>query len=267
MDAPRRTPSVSGHNIRVLKNRHQGATIYVIASGASLDYVDPQFFDDKISITVNEAYQRFGLNLRGPSYVLMHHHDAAQAAIDAGCRLVTSQHDCGFATWPHADFQGEYYTYRTAENTLSLTPTINLGALERDADDELVISPSTVAEAVHFAAHLGATTIILCGADGGTLDGRLNVQHYNDGAGTNPQHVRLTEPLLLEVVTRLRARGVAVMSLNPFINFWLEGHVYERPPYLSGRALVTALNATGGIPPRRPTAPYDNEVHEEDGAP
>ena len=244
---------MSRTTIRALKGRHQGATIYVIASGASLDYVDPNFFDDKVSITVNEAYQRFGLNMRAPSYVLMHHHDHAQAAIDAGCRLVTSEHDCGFAAWPHADFQGDYYTYRTAENTLSLTPTINLGALERDADDELVISPSTVAEAVHFAAHLGATTIILCGADGGSLDGRLNTEGYNGGAGTNPQHVRLTEPLLLEVVNWLRARGVAVMSLNPFVNFWLEGHVYERPPYLRGRDLVQALNATGGIPARRQT--------------
>ena len=253
---------MSRTNIRALKDRHAGATIYVVASGASVEFLDPDIFaqPDAIVIAVNEMFRHVPC-----TYVLMHHHDHAQAAIDAGCTLVTAEHDCGFAAWPHADFQGDYYTYRTAENTLSLTPTINLSALDREADDELVISPCTVAEAVHFAAHLGARRIVLCGADGGTLDGAWNVRGYNDGAGTNPQHVRLTEPLLLAVVTRLRARGIAVMSLNPFINFGLEGHVYARPPVLTGRALVHALNATGGIPPRPPAE--DSVMHDEDGAP
>ncbi len=230
---------MSATNIRALKDIHAGETVYVVGSGASLDYIDPTFFHDKVIVTINEAFERF----QSPrAFALMHHHASAQKAINAGRRLVTTETDCGFSTWPRTRLTGDYFTYRTAENTLSMAPTINLGALERQADDELVISPCTAAEGVHFAAHLGARHIVLCGIDGGALDGRWNISGYNHGAGTNPQHVRLTEPLLLAVVDILRARGVSVMSLNPFINFGLEGHVYQRPPVLHGPALVRALN-------------------------
>lgn len=239
---------MSATNIRALKHRFRRETIYVVGSGASLQYVPPTFFDDKITVVVNEAYQRFGLHLRAPSFVLMHHYDHAQAAIDAGGTLVTSEHESGFSNWPAANFRGDYYTYKTAENVFSATPTINLEALERDADDTLVISPCTVAEAVHFAYHLGASAIVLCGIDGGSLDGLWNYPGYNGGgnAGTNPQHIRLTEGLLLEVVRLVRARGVFVGSLLPFINAGLEGHRYERPKRLTGHALLHALSTPGG---------------------
>ena len=90
------------------------------------------------------------------------------------------------------------------------------------------MSSCTTAEAIHFAAHLGASSIVLCGVDGGMLDDRWNYHGYNNGAGTNPMHVRLTQPLLMAVVNALRARGVNVYSLNPFVDFGLEGHVYAR---------------------------------------
>lgn len=243
--------TMSAQNIRALKNHHAGQTIFIVASGASMDYVDSRWLNGHVVVTVNEAcrdYRPFKSTTVDACvfgacfYALMHHREHAQEAINAGCVVVTSEHDCGFSSWPAANFTGDYYTYRTAENNLSVPPTVNMGALERDADDELIISPSTVAEAIHFAYHLGASTIILCGVDGAALDGRWCYKGYNDGAQTNPQHVRLTWPILMQVVNAIRARGVNVYRLDPFIGHDREGHVYTPAPVLTGSRLMKALD-------------------------
>jgi len=41
-----------------LKNRHAGADIWLIAAGASMDFVDPDFFDGKITVGVNAVHRR-----------------------------------------------------------------------------------------------------------------------------------------------------------------------------------------------------------------
>jgi hypothetical protein len=228
---------MSATTIRALKNRHPGATIFVVASGASLDHVDRQFFYGQVVVTVNEMFRHVP-----PMYALMHHHEAAQEAIDAGYRLVTSVRDWGMPGWgTHTVFQGDHYVYETTEYERGYTPTIDLIALERDTTDSLVVSACTTSEALQFAAHLGAGTIICCGIDGAALDGRWCVKGYNGGAQTNPQHVRLTWPILHQTIAALRRKGVRVYSLSPFVGADLEGHTYTPAPELSGSDLRTAL--------------------------
>ena len=38
------------------KNFHQGADIYVIGSGTSTELIHPSFFENKITIGVNQVY-------------------------------------------------------------------------------------------------------------------------------------------------------------------------------------------------------------------
>ena len=121
-------------------------------------------------------------------------------------------------------------------------PTIDTEALMRDTADGLVVSPCTTSEALQFAAHLGAATIICCGIDGAALDGQWCVRGYNGGAQTNPQHVRLTQEIIRQTVCALRARGVRVISLSPFVGADHEGHAFTAPPALTGRALLDALS-------------------------
>jgi len=230
-------------NIRALKNSCRGQTIYVVASGASMDFIDRAFFDDKTVVTVNEMFRELPSAASRDCFTLMHHHEHVQEAIDAGCQVVTSEHDCGFSAWSRHAFKGNYFVYRTAENNLSLNPTVNMDALERGADDELIVSPSTVAEAIHFAHHLGASSIVLCGADGAALDGRWCCDGYNGGHQTNPQHVRLTWDIVMTVVQAIRGRDVGVYALHPFIGWENEGHYFEPAPRIEGPALVRALNA------------------------
>jgi len=227
-------------NIRELKNRYEGATAYVVAAGASLNFLPMDFFANRLVIAVNEMFRHLGSRA---VYTLMHHHENGQAAIDAGQRLVTSEtsYDMPPRWGQRAAFRGDYITYRTQGYEMSLSPRIDLDQLRGRADDELVVSACTTAEAIQFAAHLGASAIIVCGADGGRLDGKLNIDGYNGGAATNPQHVRLTEGILHAVANAYRTRGVPVVSLNPFIGFGLEGHTFTAPPALHGDRLIREL--------------------------
>ena len=46
-------------NLGSLKNKHKGADIWVIASGASMDYISPKFFHGKITIGVNRVNRKY----------------------------------------------------------------------------------------------------------------------------------------------------------------------------------------------------------------
>lgn len=231
--------------ITYLKGHYPGSTIYVVASGKSMDYIPKSFFGvEKIIIGVNQVYRDIRCD-----YVLMHHGEDGQRAIDDGQALVCSEFHCGHTSWGRNLFRGDYSTYAHAEN--QQTRGIDLKAL--DSEDRLAISACTTAEAVHLAAYMGATTIILCGADSGRLDGELNYAGYNDGGPTNPTHIPMTEPLLILLVNELRKRGVTILSLNPFINPGMEGHIYSRPPkgtvYVSGSVVDAFGNKVASITP------------------
>lgn len=215
-------------NIRELQGRYAGETIFVIASGPSMDHIPSDFFAGRTVIGVNQVYRRFPC-----TFVVQHHHEHAQEVIDRKLTLVISEFDCGERARGSVNLRGHHYFYHHVDSRQC--QSIDLTALDRD--DSLAISASTTAEALHFAAHLGAAFIILCGADGGRLDGKMNFEGYNGGGSTRPEHLPMTEPLTQRMVNALRQRGRIVVSLNPFMNFGLEGHRYSRPP--AGPVFIT----------------------------
>jgi hypothetical protein len=88
----------------------------------------------------------------------------------------------------------------------------------------LAFGSSSLHGAMHLAAWLGAKHLVLVGADCGTLDGEHRVAGYIEGhtpwALYNRHHL-LMKQFLIENY------GVTVYSLNPFINFNLEGHRFS----------------------------------------
>jgi hypothetical protein len=87
---------------------------------------------------------------------------------------------------------------------------------------------------IHFAQWAGASTIILVGLDMGTLDGNVNFGAYllrphfkGKGTGETDQSWEAWEPHTRGVVAKIRSLGCDVYSLNPFMNWNLEGHVYR----------------------------------------
>lgn len=229
---------MSATNIRALKHRHAGETIFVVASGRSVDFLDPRVFAGHVVVAVNEMFRHVPA-----TYAVMHHHEHAQEAIDTdGLTVVVSARDWGAPGWGEpAACRGDYFVYETADSVRTLTPTIDEDALRQDTTDSLVVSACSTSEALQFAAHLGAGTILCCGIDGAELDGQWCVTGYNGGAQTNPQHVRLTWPIVRLTVQVLRAKGIGVYGLSPFVGADHEGHTYAPAPALEGRALSAAL--------------------------
>ena len=216
-------------SITELKNIHSGEDIWIIASGASMEYVAPDFFKNKLSIGVNHVYQRFPC-----TYLVRKETEYGQDAIDTGIPLIASRNDCG-GTRPNK-WKGDYYIFEHSRNQFT---EIDLDVI---GTDMIVVSFSTITSAIHVAAYMGAANIILCGHDCGTLDNKLNYQEYYDTEGgidktmpLNEKHARWyrswikqIEPQTLAIRDRITAvYGVNIYSLNPFINLGLEGHVFE----------------------------------------
>jgi hypothetical protein len=221
-------------SIRALRSKHTGETVWIIASGPSLDFVDPSFFVDKMTIVCNEAHRDWPT-----TYMFSHHGECCQEAIDKGLTVVTSEFHCGQPDWGRNEFDGEYFIYKGATQQPPWVAP-DLSPLVDGSDDTLISTPSTVSEALHFSVYLGAAAIMLCGVDCAAVDGRWNYRGYNSatvartptpnagpGNGTAPEHIRLTHETLRRVVAAVRAKGVGVYSLHPWIGLGLEGHRIE----------------------------------------
>jgi hypothetical protein len=77
---------------------------------------------------------------------------------------------------------------------------------------------------MNLGAFLGAKFLMLVGADCGTIDGANRIKGYPAGhspwALYNRHNARMKEWLAQEY-------GCGVYSLNPFLNFNLEGHKFQ----------------------------------------
>ena len=211
-------------SIRELKNIHEGYNIYVVASGASAGYIDQSFFDNKIAIGVNEVWKRF-YNL---DYVVRKESRRMDEAISAsrqfGFKTIASAHNCG--TLKYAKNEGADYVFEHLDNALEIIDLSVIGT------DKIVVSYSTITSAIHVAAYMGAANIILVGHDCGTLDGKTNIAGYAEsiaGARFYREFLTVIEPQTLALRAKLKeVYGCNLYSLNPFVNFGLEGHEYER---------------------------------------
>lgn len=213
-----------GLTLRDFANTHAGETIYVLGSGASLDYIAPGFFDDKTVVTTNLV----GIRLSLPSfYTVTHYHRDAEIVADArpDLTVITPVLDLG-RFGPEAAFRVP------PQENVCFAPTNDQQfdgfSAARDwptEPDTLVAGPTSLHMTMHFAQYLGAAHIILVGADCGTLGHKSNFEGY--AVGDNP--FAIWQRHIGEVAEQIRARGTSVHSLNPFVNFALEGTPFRGP--------------------------------------
>ena len=215
-------------NLSELRDRHKGETIWVLGSGATLNHVDPSFFNDKIVIATNLAAEGMGVDA---DYVHSHYHENidSQAVKTFGPQYVTPMGDKGFAGTPSRRTDGVIYYDHEATGVFETT-----GAWHPDG---LLVGASSMHGSMHLGAFMGAATLILCGADCGLLDGESNYSAYVDEYGRTKSGDLLTNDAM-HWLARWEAQlrftknalveryGVQIYSLNPFINLNLEGHVF-----------------------------------------
>lgn len=217
-------------NLGDFKDKHKGQDIYVIGSGPSCDYIDPTFFDNKITVGTNQTYRRYNT-----TYIVRKEHKLLQETINNySGPIFVSMGDCGNI---NNAFNASKYTgldrvcvYAHFQNKLDL----DLKAF--DFPNHLCVSHSTITTSIHLAYHLGAKNIILVGVDHGTLDGKQTFDNYykniKETAWSNwdqyKNWLKKIDSDTLKMKAKLAILGINIYSINPFINFSLEGHKYER---------------------------------------
>lgn len=213
-------------NINKFKNIHKGEDIYVIGSGPSCDFIDPSFLENKISVGTNQTYRKFDTN-----YIVRKEHSLVQDTLkNSNSDIIVARLNCGSGV--PLDVNNNINKLYYFDHLVNVSK-INLTAF--DKPNHLVVSDSTITSSIHFAYHLGAKNIILIGVDHGILDGQHTFKNYYKNISETPwgdwsQYKEWLNKLDRDTVIlkeKLKSLGVNVYSINPFINFKLEGHVYK----------------------------------------
>jgi len=217
------------------KGRHAGEDIYIIAAGASCDYIDPSFFDGKVVIGVNRVFRKFRCD-----YVIMKEYGGAAwiEELDKSKAIpIISKWDSGNIKQGKQRLNTDYFRnpqciyFDHLENTREV---VDLSVIEDDTG-KLVVSYSSITTAMHLAAWLGARNILLVVHDCGTLDSKENFEGYNDANTIMPWRepgeyrawLGKIESQTVAVRNQIRGKyALNIYSLNPFVNFGLEGHLY-----------------------------------------
>jgi len=211
-------------------NIHEGQTIWVFGSGTTLEFLDPAFFDDKVCVMTNLVDEHFPV---AEFYLFSHYHPAVKRQLDNPRMLHAFTHDLCSTRWSGTLHYGEGENCfgvpapeNVTINTLSFTepPGSGFDPFRHTTANELVFGSSSIHGSMHLAAHMGAWNIVLVGADCGTIDGVNRIAGYP--AGDTPW--RLYNNHLVAMKRWIAdTYGANVYSLNPFVNFNLEGHTFQ----------------------------------------
>lgn len=205
---------------------HRGETIYVLGSGATLDHIDPEFFHDRIIVATNSVAER--LDLYGQATVYTHSHYHHQD-VDVLRRkypfhwFFCPEGDQGFPGRPsYVADNVVFYPHQPTKYDFNVDDAWH--------DDGLIVGSTSLHGSMHLAAHMGAGSIMLAGADCGLLDGKGNHGTYRSGdlvGNDELEWLRRWNGHLVAVKRKLvDVYGVRVYSINPFVNLNLEGHTW-----------------------------------------
>lgn len=216
------------YQIKDLKDTHVSKDIWVIGSGPSMNYVNPSFFDNKITIGVNRVSKWFPCN-----YIVAKDPKGFEDIKNNlnNSDLILSKHQYGTLTnrLNSVDYKHYIFDHFPKPNQ---NPMVQL--IER-ASDKIIVSWSTITSAIHIAAYMGAKNIIICGHDCGTIDGKSTIDGYYDNIqseqGSDAGYINWLKQIsghTEQLKKKLKeVYDCNIHSLNPFINFKLEGNKYE----------------------------------------
>ena len=216
--------------IKQFKNIHYGRDIYVFGAGASLEYIPPSYFDDKICIATNRVGFEYGLK---DYWVAGHHYEGGGYYRQLGCTapMVLPDKDINNLEMdPIADKDNVFRFPASKQHYENFSVDLHFPK----KNDRLVIGSSSFHTSLHLAQYMGASTIIIFALDQGKLDGKTNFQKYTEtphlpgrDTGVTDHSFVVWEQHTRQMVAKMRSLGCNVFSLNPFMNWNLEGHHYS----------------------------------------
>lgn len=218
-------------SIKELKDIFAGQDVYLLGSGASLNYIDPSFFDGKNVVCTNNVAQVY---LPTAQVTVTKYHKVAEEIAEKfpEMKVVCSSGNQG---GPGAGKLPEGYEnlYEFMHNSNRDGGTDIRGVVTEIIKDDgwLLVSWSTITSAMHFCAYTGAKNIIIVGLDSGSLDDKQWVdKYYTEEEQTDKRKELNLNFERQSVATKEVLKdlyGCNIHSLNPFINYNLEGHKYR----------------------------------------
>lgn len=220
-------------DFNLLKDIYKDKDIYVISGGPSLNHIDKSFFENKIVLGVNDIFRYFHCDYvvvkdcnEEPRFTRL-----VQELKEKDIPLIYSQYYKGRRSegLNKVDNPNSYmFRHNSRDNNFDYE------LAELNIDEEILVSRSTVTTAIHIAYYMGAKNIILCGHDGGEIDGQMYYHEYvqkdwKSASNWNGIKGFLSnmEKETISLKQLLNFNGVNVCSLNPFINLRLEGTKFE----------------------------------------
>ena len=147
-----------------LENKHKGQDIYVVASGKSCDWIDPDYFVGRIAIGVNQVYRRFN----GLRYIVRKD-GGLEEGVDIPCIMPELRYGNRGNEPNQADYLFKHHNNKHAIVDFDVHPH----------NENIIVSHSTITSAIHVAAFMGARSILIVGHDGKPINGESNFRGYH----------------------------------------------------------------------------------------
>lgn len=210
-----------------LYNIHSNKDIYIIGTGTSFRVFPPSFFDDKITIGLNRAWELIDVDYSISMVPHLNFPEFENKNSPSKTKWVTKKEKY----IPHATDEmvkaasDSYYFFRTDGQTsiAGLDEPSEAGRVldwvANPNDTFLYLWTSISQTAVNLAANMGAKNIILVGCDNCALSGNHHAQNQHTlWKGADPDDRYMQYYLgLKEVRNVLHSKGISVLSLTPFL--------------------------------------------------
>ena len=212
------------------KDIHKDNDIYILASGKSVDFIENCFFKGKIVIGINQVYKKIPCK-----YLVRKEHQLVENVLSDPRN---SDSIIFIPTYKKTHVLEKIDNQEKINRIIFFKSDPNIFIVDKlPSDDKLIVSYSTITTGIHLAAYMGARNIILVGHDCGTLNGEPNFSgyHTNDtykiahsnGKAQYKNWIHKIETGTTTLKKLLKKKyGCNTYSLNPFINFGLEGNKY-----------------------------------------
>jgi hypothetical protein len=222
-----------------LYDRHLGADIYVIGTGASMRVFPSEFFEGRITIGLNQAWRhahiRYGITI-GPHLNIPEFIEGEQPRPEI--TWITKRDKSRAVLTPeqfaYADERFYYFEMGGRRNTQPLEEPSDEGRflewVRKPTAAKLYQWSSISQTGVNLAANMGAKTVILVGCDNSALaDNHHAHSQHTKWLGADPErrYWQYYEGLA-DVRGALRCRGVNVLTLTPFLKLDAAEHDFAR---------------------------------------
>jgi N-acetylneuraminate synthase len=226
---------------------HINEDIYVICSGKSCDFIDKTFFDNKITIGINQVYKKFNCKyyMRKESKFT----EQVIKSIDKNSKLFITKGNCGQGNNSNKIIIDKKFKNNkniiVCDNHTNVMKNTNRIKPEHfckkgEKINKLITTFSTITTGIHLAYYMGAKNIILVGHDCCLIDNESNFTNYHsketigiswkgDSQTRYNRFLSQIEQQTIDIKKILKTNfSVNTYSLNPFINYNLEGHTKSK---------------------------------------